>query len=201
LFLIEESCYHNHWYRRYIVEGLAGKCALVMWSSQLYFYQLLKTPIVCQSFRVRVTLQLTVSQSVCLGVEPRLGLMTRYLFWLKIIVLSIWGSLSDERSGLSFVVSLSGNSLAFYRIRRFINVFSRARHWTLSWVGRIEPTVIVVRVFFSLLWMEPQSGSFASDFPDKILDNFLIYAIRGKFHIHLIKWGTCKVIYLEFEIG
>jgi hypothetical protein len=30
--------------------------------------------------RVRVTLQLTVSQSVRLGVEPRLGLMTRYLF-------------------------------------------------------------------------------------------------------------------------
>jgi hypothetical protein len=30
--------------------------------------------------RVRVTLQLTVSQSVRLGVEPCLGLMTRYLF-------------------------------------------------------------------------------------------------------------------------
>jgi hypothetical protein len=30
--------------------------------------------------RVRVTLRLTVSQSVCLGVEPRLGFMTRYLF-------------------------------------------------------------------------------------------------------------------------
>jgi hypothetical protein len=29
--------------------------------------------------RVRVTLQLTVSQSVCLGVEPNLGLLTRYL--------------------------------------------------------------------------------------------------------------------------
>jgi hypothetical protein len=28
--------------------------------------------------RVRVTLRLTVSQSVCVGVEPRLGLMTRY---------------------------------------------------------------------------------------------------------------------------
>jgi hypothetical protein len=28
--------------------------------------------------RVRVTLRLTVSQSVCLGVEPRLGLMTTY---------------------------------------------------------------------------------------------------------------------------
>jgi hypothetical protein len=31
--------------------------------------------------RVRVTLQLTVSQSVSLGVEPNLGLLTRYLFF------------------------------------------------------------------------------------------------------------------------
>jgi hypothetical protein len=53
--------------------------------------------------RVRVTLRLTVSQSVCLGVQPRVGLMTRYLFLLKVAVLSIWGALSDERSGLSFV--------------------------------------------------------------------------------------------------
>jgi hypothetical protein len=30
--------------------------------------------------KVKVTLRLTVGQSVCLGVEPRLGLMTRYLF-------------------------------------------------------------------------------------------------------------------------
>jgi hypothetical protein len=29
--------------------------------------------------KVKVILRLTVSQSVCLGVEPRLGLMTRYL--------------------------------------------------------------------------------------------------------------------------
>jgi hypothetical protein len=52
--------------------------------------------------RVRITLRLTVSQSVCLGVEPRLGHMIRYLFLLKVAVLSIWGALSDERSGLSF---------------------------------------------------------------------------------------------------
>jgi hypothetical protein len=32
------------------------------------------------TFRVRVTLRLTVSQSVCLGVEPYLGFMTRFLF-------------------------------------------------------------------------------------------------------------------------
>jgi hypothetical protein len=56
-----------------------------------------------ESVRVRVTL-LTVSQSVCLDVEPHLGLMTRYLiFIVKVTVLSIWGALSGERSGLSLV--------------------------------------------------------------------------------------------------
>jgi hypothetical protein len=34
-----------------------------------------------QRVRVRVTLQLTVSQSVSLGVEPNLGLLTRDLFF------------------------------------------------------------------------------------------------------------------------
>jgi hypothetical protein len=59
-----------------------------------------------KELRVRVTLQLTVSQSVCLGVEPRLGFMTRlfiYLFLVKVTVLLIWGALSDEKSGLSLV--------------------------------------------------------------------------------------------------
>jgi hypothetical protein len=36
-----------------------------------------------QSVRVRVTLQLTVSQSVCLGVEPNLGLLTRDIFFFE----------------------------------------------------------------------------------------------------------------------
>jgi hypothetical protein len=34
---------------------------------------------------------MTVSQSVRLGVEPRLGLMTRYLFYMKVTVLSMGG--------------------------------------------------------------------------------------------------------------
>jgi hypothetical protein len=57
--------------------------------------------------RVRVTLQLTVSQSVCLGVEPNLGLLTRefFFFFFKLQSCLNWGALSNERSGLS-VVSL-----------------------------------------------------------------------------------------------
>jgi hypothetical protein len=51
----------------------------------------------------------TDGQSVCLGVEPTLGLVTRYYFlWegccLKIAVLFLWGALSDERTGLQFAV-------------------------------------------------------------------------------------------------
>jgi hypothetical protein len=47
----------------------------------------------------------SVSQSVCQGIEPILGLVTRYYFlsegcFLKVAVLSPWGTLSDERSGL-----------------------------------------------------------------------------------------------------
>jgi hypothetical protein len=62
---------------------------------------------------VEVTLQLavgrSVGQSVCQGIEPTLGLVTRYYFlsegcFLKVAVLSSWGALSDERSGMSLVI-------------------------------------------------------------------------------------------------
>jgi hypothetical protein len=59
--------------------------------------------------QVKVTLQLTVSQSLCQGIEPILGLVTRYYFlsedcFLKFaLVLSLWDALSDERSDLSLV--------------------------------------------------------------------------------------------------
>jgi hypothetical protein len=53
---------------------------------------------------VTVTLRLTVSQSVSLGVEPHLGLMTRYFHYrFTITVWFLWGALSDERTGLFFV--------------------------------------------------------------------------------------------------
>jgi hypothetical protein len=58
----------------------------------------------------------TDSQSVCLGVQASLRLVTRYYFLsecccLNFVVLSLWGALSDERTGLQLAVqSLSGAS-------------------------------------------------------------------------------------------
>jgi hypothetical protein len=83
--------------------------------------------------RVRVSLQLTVSQSVCLGVEPHLGLMTKYLFiyflW-KLRSCQFWGALSDERSGLSFVSqSLEVGRLSVYINKIFLNIYNLLERW------------------------------------------------------------------------
>jgi hypothetical protein len=69
---------------------------------------------------VKITSQLMVSQSLCQGFEPTLGLATRYYFLsegcrLKVAILSLWGALSDERSGLSFVIL----SLVIYQYLHF----------------------------------------------------------------------------------
>jgi hypothetical protein len=68
-----------------------------------------------QSTQVEVTLRLTVSQSVSLGVEPHLGLMTRYLvrFDSYGLVFFLWGALSDERTGQSFVRVIACISKSF----------------------------------------------------------------------------------------
>jgi hypothetical protein len=76
---------------------------------------------------VKVTLQLTVSQSLCQGIEPILGLVTRYYFlsegcFLKFAVLSFWGALSDKRSGLTVLFMLTfdckENMKTFFGINR-----------------------------------------------------------------------------------
>jgi hypothetical protein len=54
--------------------------------------------------RVRVTLQLTVSQSVCLSwCRSPARALDQISSCLKVTVMSMWGALCDERSGLSFV--------------------------------------------------------------------------------------------------
>jgi hypothetical protein len=51
----------------------------------------------------------SVSKCVCLGVEPTLGLVTWYYFLsegycLKVVVLFLWGALSDKRIGMQFAL-------------------------------------------------------------------------------------------------
>jgi hypothetical protein len=68
----------------------------------------------CIEVRLRVTLRPTVIQSVSqyiLVSSPICGRSTRYCFLFKslrqeFVVLSLWGALSDERPGLSFVEEL-----------------------------------------------------------------------------------------------
>jgi hypothetical protein len=90
----------------------AGKC-----SGPLRFRLRQVLLYIDTTVRVRVTLRLTVSQSVCLGVEPHLGHMTRNLF-IDLIgesySLVYGGALSDERSGLSFVSQSSVLGLCLY---------------------------------------------------------------------------------------
>jgi hypothetical protein len=56
--------------------------------------------------KVKLTFRLTVSQSASLGVKPHLGPMTRYLLLCEVTDLFLWGALSDERTGLSFIYVL-----------------------------------------------------------------------------------------------
>jgi hypothetical protein len=67
--------------------------------------------------KVKVTLRLTVSQSVSLGVEPQLGLMTRYLLLFDSYGLVFWGALSDETICLSFVYATGPRQRSLSRVR------------------------------------------------------------------------------------
>jgi hypothetical protein len=79
-----------------------------------------KNKDICEELtaRVKVTLRQTVSQSVCLGVEPNLGLMTRYLLLFDSYGLVFCDRLSDKRSGLSFahVAGPCQRSLSWVRV-------------------------------------------------------------------------------------
>jgi hypothetical protein len=61
--------------------------------------------------KVKVTLRLTVSQSLSLGVEPHI------YYSSTVTVLFLWGALSDERTGLSFIYAAGPRQHSFSRVR------------------------------------------------------------------------------------
>jgi hypothetical protein len=98
--------------------------------------------------KVKVTLRLKASQSVSLGVEPQLGLMTRYLLLFDSYGLVLWGTLSDERTGVSFVYAAGPRQRSLSRVRV---LFDSWPHFTVSDMRLIfsSPTThrVTVEVF------------------------------------------------------
>jgi hypothetical protein len=78
------------------------------------------------------------------------------------------------------VVQLLKDFPAFYGTRRFITMFIRALHWSLSWARSIQsipPHRISLRyiLIFTQLHLRLANGLFPSGFPTKILYAFLFY--------------------------
>jgi hypothetical protein len=83
------------------------------------------------------------------------------------------------------IVQLLKNFQAFYGTRRFITVFTRALHWSLSWVRSIQsiPSYPIslrsILIFSTHLRLGPPSGLFPSGFHTNILYAFLFSPIRA----------------------
>jgi len=79
-----------------------------------------------------------------------------------------------------------------YETGRFITVFTKARHWPLSWVRCTQPTTshcISLRSILILSSHQRQGlpgGIFPSGFPTKIFYAFLIVPMRATCPLHLI---------------
>jgi hypothetical protein len=69
------------------------------------------------SNKVKVTLRLTVSQSVSLGVEPHLGLMTRYLLLFDSYGIVFLGRPLWRKGSLAFVYAVGPRQRSLYGVR------------------------------------------------------------------------------------
>jgi hypothetical protein len=85
--------------------------------------------------KVKVTLRLTVCQSVSFGDE----LMTRYFYSLTVTTLFFWGAISDDRTGLYFVHAAGIASVVFLGSRVPWDswpyfTLSDLKSWTGIWI-------------------------------------------------------------------
>jgi hypothetical protein len=70
---------------------------------------------VSSQVKVKVTLRPTVSRQACLSVKPHLGPQDQIYVTVKAVaVLLMWGVLSDEKTGLSFVTGIAVHDICIY---------------------------------------------------------------------------------------
>jgi hypothetical protein len=101
----------------------------------------------------------TDGQSVSLGVETHLGLMTRYLLQFDSYGSFLWGALSDERTGLSFVYA-SGpchRSVSRVRFPWDLRPYFTVSHLRLPFSSPPTTRRITLEVFNPASWRQSPS--------------------------------------------
>jgi hypothetical protein len=112
---------------------------------------LVREEIVTKQVKVKVTLRLTVSQSVCLGVEPNYGTFDQrffslflFFFCLKVTVLSFIGAPSLTRGRVCHV------SVFVFEVYSSIVVTCLRRYATSRKVAGSSPDEVIEFFFFKL---------------------------------------------------
>jgi hypothetical protein len=102
-------------------------------------------------------------------------------------------------------VQLAKNFPAIYGIQRFITMFTRALHWSLSWsrsIQSIPPHPISLRsilILSTYLCLGSPNGLFPPGFPTNIIHAFLFGPIRATYPAHLFNLELIILIILGEE--
>jgi hypothetical protein len=104
------------------------------------------------------------------------------------------------------IVQLLKNFPIFYGTRRFINVFTRALHWSLSWEDQssaYHPNISKTHLILSThLLLGLLSGSFLLAFPPISYMNSSSHALAiSPFLTCSFNWWTVQVMQLKFRVA